>query len=554
MNRRSLALISALSLGWALAAGLLGFSGAWHVLAAAPAPSADCVAGPHAGTLAASQDWCPQGNPHLLTDTVIVPEGVTLTLRPGVIVRAANGKHLQVTGVLQAVGTPTEPITLTSSADSGPGQWAGLYLSQGDADLRYVTIRYAGQFNGWGYASINVAYSTLVLENSQIRDSQNVGNADFGVHLCCGGARATINQTQFINLGDTIADFGVFSNGANDPITVTNTTFQNVAGYPMQTPGESLSRIAGNTFYSNAFNRILILAGSVGAGTRLSGQTGLQAYELATGAGGGLSVPAGVTLTVEPGVRVMARSGTYLHVGGHLVAIGTSAQPIMLTSATDDGPGQWAGVYIQEGRGDLSHLTLRYAGQTIPGNQATGALMVQSANGYPVNLDHVTLRDNALASAGDFGLSINGSHVTLSDSLLTGNGNSAADTAIYLNAGVITATRTSIQGNAGFGLHVAGGKASLTCSTVSGNGSDGVRVGGGTFSAVGSGFYNNTGMGLNNLTGVSVTAAPNWWGHTSGPGGVGPGSGDEVSANVVYRPWLTQETCFIRLFLPLVVR
>jgi hypothetical protein len=42
-----------------------------------------------------------------------------------------------------------------------------------------------------------------------------------------------------------------------------------------------------------------------------------------------------------------------------------------------------------------------------------------------------------------------------------------------------------------------------------------------------------------NNTGFLVNAEHNWWGHPSGPGGVGPGTGDEVSADVSYTPWLT---------------
>jgi hypothetical protein len=53
---------------------------------------------------------------------------------------------------------------------------------------------------------------------------------------------------------------------------------------------------------------------------------------------------------------------------------------------------------------------------------------------------------------------------------------------------------------------------------------------------------------LNNDYGARVIGTPqngfvldarlNWWGDASGPGGEGPGSGDEVSANVMYCPWL----------------
>lgn len=41
-----------------------------------------------------------------------------------------------------------------------------------------------------------------------------------------------------------------------------------------------------------------------------------------------------------------------------------------------------------------------------------------------------------------------------------------------------------------------------------------------------------------NVTSPTVNAELNWWGHASGPASVGPGSGDHVSANVDYSPWL----------------
>ncbi len=38
-----------------------------------------------------------------------------------------------------------------------------------------------------------------------------------------------------------------------------------------------------------------------------------------------------------------------------------------------------------------------------------------------------------------------------------------------------------------------------------------------------------------------VDATNNWWGHDSGPGGVGPGSGDAVTDNVDFAPWYFDE-------------
>ena len=57
-------------------------------------------------------------------------------------------------------------------------------------------------------------------------------------------------------------------------------------------------------------------------------------------------------------------------------------------------------------------------------------------------------------------------------------------------------------------------------------------------------IYNNTQYGVYrtyDLTGV-LNAESNWWGHSSGPSGVGPGTGDSVSENVDFEPWLS---CYV---------
>ncbi|MFC2049605.1 choice-of-anchor U domain-containing protein [Chloroflexota bacterium] len=45
---------------------------------------------------------------------------------------------------------------------------------------------------------------------------------------------------------------------------------------------------------------------------------------------------------------------------------------------------------------------------------------------------------------------------------------------------------------------------------------------------------------LGTVTPYTLDAESNWWGANDGPGGVGPGSGAPVSANVDYTPWLTR--------------
>ena len=58
-----------------------------------------------------------------------------------------------------------------------------------------------------------------------------------------------------------------------------------------------------------------------------------------------------------------------------------------------------------------------------------------------------------------------------------------------------------------------------------------------------SNISNNTTYGLYNGITTQTVASDNWWGSTSGPGPVGPGSGDNVSTNVDYSPWCGDSAC-----------
>ena len=49
-------------------------------------------------------------------------------------------------------------------------------------------------------------------------------------------------------------------------------------------------------------------------------------------------------------------------------------------------------------------------------------------------------------------------------------------------------------------------------------------------------------QGLNNSGSHVADATCNWWGSPSGPGGAGPGTGNSVSANVTFSPWLTSHS------------
>ena len=100
-------------------------------------------------------------------------------------------------------------------------------------------------------------------------------------------------------------------------------------------------------------------------------------------------------------------------------------------------------------------------------------------------------------------------------------GPAGAGDAIHQIGGLVEGLNNTFQNTSGAVLRaLGGGEAVLRHNNIEGSG-EGVVVEGGSARAV-----------------EAVVAPGNWWGDPSGPSGVGPGSGDPVSAGVDYAGWL----------------
>ena len=116
----------------------------------------------HGGVIAANERWI-AGTVHVIGSNVTIPNGVTLTIQAGAIVKFAKGAGITVfsRGIVSALGTADAPIVLTSLADDTvggdtnldgdnsrpePGDWSGINLQGGQFDQSaYVDLRYAWQ-------------------------------------------------------------------------------------------------------------------------------------------------------------------------------------------------------------------------------------------------------------------------------------------------------------------------------------------------------------------------------------------------------------------------
>ncbi|RKY56172.1 MAG: hypothetical protein DRP96_11545, partial [Candidatus Neomarinimicrobiota bacterium] len=103
-------------------------------------------------------------------DSLTVPQGVTLTVKPGMSLYWYSGKGLTVHGNLYAVGTVENPITFTSYADSGAGQWNGITFGDGRGRLEHAIVRYANYGLTSDGGNLDLRYTAVV-------------NNRYGIHL-----------------------------------------------------------------------------------------------------------------------------------------------------------------------------------------------------------------------------------------------------------------------------------------------------------------------------------------------------------------------------------
>jgi len=313
----------------------------------------------------------------------------TLTIDPGVVVKF-QGYYvgLTINGALVADGTPGSPIVFTSYRDD-------LYGNPGDTNGDGSTTTPALQ--DWGHIKFGDTSNdaTSILDYCRVSYGAYI-YPDPSALVWCVNASPTIS-----NCTISKSFWGIRLEGNSAP-SITSNTIQNCGYGPIAISVQADPTITGNTFLTNGYNGIGLLTETMSQSSVLKYRPTVtfpppnQATVFAYIPTGTITIPAGVTLAIEPQV-VLKPSGTatVFDVSGALNAVGgTGANRVVFTSLKDDawggdtnsdgsatspGVNDWGNLYFQDASVDAQCL-LRNCLFQFGSNSTNGVVTTWSAS------------------------------------------------------------------------------------------------------------------------------------------------------------------------------
>lgn len=203
------------------------------------------------GSILADEVWSGE---ILVTEHIIVPEGVVLTIEPGTVVKFEHYRGYKELwrktglsvegGTLKAIGTPKKQIWFTSDAlDPINGDWWGVSLTNTyNSEFNYVIVEF-------GEMGIEQFDSSVSVKNSIIRWS----NAE--------GLYAERSKPIFIN--NTLYENGyheIALEQYNEDVQIINNVFRNGKGLHWAIHHEKTSSVIEGNYFSG-YSEMVITAG-----------------------------------------------------------------------------------------------------------------------------------------------------------------------------------------------------------------------------------------------------------------------------------------------------
>jgi nitrous oxidase accessory protein NosD len=510
-----------------------------------------------------------------LTEDVLVPPGITLTIKPGATILVATAEstktdpeflspltELTVRGKLLATGTAEAPIRFRSKGRQQPGNWAGILVDGGDSSLTKVLVNDAE--TGIQLFSGAARLQTCTLSGNHT-GAVAIGTAS---QLSLQQTDITGNDFGLVQLGSPRVERVAATITANRKENERSAALSTLA-IPPPTPSPSLpvakqqgdAALVGDTLWSG---RIVI-----------SGQ---------------IRIPEGSRLIITPGSIIefkrldtngdgIGESG--ILVQGVVIAKGTATQPIIFRSAEAvRRAGDWDAINIMNSdgirnliehcrfedayRGLHFHFSHVLVGNTDFRNNYRGIQFQESTvtiadSRFSGNKSGIQGRDSRVAFSGNqladnyTGVNFLRCQLTFTGNTLTGNlregariregaatvernqaignriglqvadlfrgGIQANDLAANTDYGLamkncdnLEVTGNHLGGNGINGLNLQDVRATVRNNLFAGNRQRGIGIISFTGAITGNAFYDNGLYAIENDGGDPVDARENWWG------------------------------------------
>lgn len=353
--------------------------------------SAPLAATPWSSDISANTEWTAANSPYLVTSSITVHSGSTLTVDPGVVVEFAGDTGLTIDGTLKAVGTAASPIQFVPATAGKVNFWNGLFLvgtpaaPNNGSVLSYVTIAGGGRNTG----------SDLVLDHAHVA-IDHATFADSGTEGIRGlqGGFADVSTATFTNNGGAAL---WFRDPTYDPMLSS-----------LRATGNGTNAIVLDAYYAST--------------PSIAGAQEWEAAGLPYQINGSLTFATGSHLTVDPGVTVQFAQYTGLTLGGPLTAIGTATAPISFVPLPTAPPPQvdwWNGLgFLGTAAAPNTGSVLRYV-TVAGGGQDAGADIV--LNETHVAIDHSTFKDSGVEAI----RGLSGGYADIRDSTFSNNAGAA---------------------------------------------------------------------------------------------------------------------------------
>ncbi len=187
-----------------------------------------------------------------------------------------------------------------------------------------------------------------------------------------------------------------------------------------------------------------------------------------------VTVQNNVTLTINPGTRVVFENGKTLTVNGKLIAKGTPTQRITFTSANPSpSPGYWGGDYAGiffngSGPDTLSYCTIKYANTGLRFFNTASSAMVDyclidscsiggiSISGLSNNSKVVTIRSSTISNNRERGISISNALADIKHTSIINNGNYVVGPGLTVSFARVYLSNSRIENNLGTGIIITG--------------------------------------------------------------------------------------------------